>query len=705
MSYQLKERPHKFSFSQNPIRYLVEVSNPDTPGCAVQFELYKLSIADGAALPGDLITSQTLYPNPDGKCWFYCEDFLNSSLDWQLPELNVDPLDPVNILAVTTQIKKYYIRYRQISKNNPAPQWATDAANLRIVLKGGVSKEKFDRNNYFINWLPAQKNFLTWQPHNHFIGAEEVRYLTYFHHYDSAPALILKARKVFTDGSEEIVTKDFPALSESLLFHCPAGMVQLNFAVTVKKLWYYDVSVVDAGGTVYANPYRLYADYRQFYNVFSFIYHNSPGGIDTLRVRGDYEVNVVRKYTEIQQATDGDFSGQVLPTENAAINITKYKVYKGDAGFMNTPEQQEACEELLDSESVYRIFNKKWLRVINMQKNQPMGESDATKWSFPLEWRYTFDNLKFTPDEVDLGAGEDDEADGIVYGVCTPPEDLAFELLGPDGDGKAYRFTWSDVADAALGYELQYMKDGDTDWTTYPDPLLTNTVDITFLTAGNYSWRVRSKCDEDDFSNYGIGPGFTVEIDVAACSAPASLTVNLVAITDAVAQIKFTWPAVVGVVGYIVEVRPINTAFWQSFTLGLVTELLNIPVFPNTQYECRIRSICNATPDYSGYVYGPSFIASNLVGSCNAPTGLFVTMGGSFLSHRHVKFWWTNAANTDDYDLQYKYWDQPLWTIVNNCQAGEDRNLHNDRTFNWRVRSNCTGGGVSAFANGVDFST
>ena len=191
-----------------------------------------------------------------------------------------------------------------------------------------------------------------------------------------------------------------------------------------------------------------------------------------------------------------------------------------------------------------------------------------------------------------------------------------------------------------------------------------------------------------------------------ACSAPGSLSVTLLSIETGVrADIKFSWPAVGGVVGYILDVRPTGTTVWGSLALGLVTEVILPFINPNEQYECRIRSICNVTPEYSGYVYGPAFIPSNLVGSCHSPTNLYVTMGGAFLSHRHVRFKWTNAPNAVSYQLLYRYNDVVNWTVVDNCQSGEDRNIHVSRNIVWKVRSNCSDGGVSAYANGPDFLT
>src|SRR5688572_15101402 len=144
MSYQLIERPHEYVFSRNPVCYKFDISNPDSPGSALEVQLYTIPIGGGAE---ELVTAQTLYPNPDGSVSFYCEDYLDSQLDWELP-----PAGQETPYAVTSQIKSFYIRYRQVTKANPHPEWATEFDHKRIVLKGGIAKEKWDRNNFFINY-------------------------------------------------------------------------------------------------------------------------------------------------------------------------------------------------------------------------------------------------------------------------------------------------------------------------------------------------------------------------------------------------------------------------------------------------------------------------------------------------------------------------------------------------------------------------
>lgn len=686
----------------NPIRYRIDVTNPDTPGCAVQVELYAL---DFGQVPtddnrGTLITRQTLFPGFASIIYFYCEDFLNSYLTWQLPDI-YNELIPGDIIAVQDQIKQYYIRYREITDANTETAWATEVDHIRTVLKGGIAKEKFDRNNFFVNHLPTKKPFLTWQPANQLLGKEEYRYLTYFHHFDSAPALQMKCRVVYTDGTDETVTKDLPALTESLLFHLPASISQVAAAlVSAKQIWYYDVSVEDADGNIYAIAYRLYADYRNYYNDFSFIYHNSLGGIDALRVRGEFDIEIQRDMTEIQQAVNYGDDATILPTENAAINISKYEIYKGDAGWFNSPVMQDSVQDMLLSDSVYRILLNRWLRVMHLQKTQTLRGTDDTKWSFPLQWRYTFNNSSYTPLDKDFGAGTNDEDPGPVYGTCTAPTGLLAEYVEDVGDAQKWHFSW-DAAAGALSYELQYKADTVTDWTTVTSD--DNEEDVILSNDGNYSWRVRSKCGDGDYSVWVNGAGFTVKITADVCNFPLGLVATLVSITGTMADVTLSWLDVPGVVGYQVDYRKVGDTVWQS--VSTLVNNVTVTLLKDTQYEWRVRSQCNLTPDYSRYQYGAPFTPSLLSPTCDAPTNLTVEQGVEWMLYRPVNFFWDNAPGVTDYQLQWKFTTSPLWTTVDNINSGVVQNIHVARDVQWRVRSNCTGGGHSAYVNGDNFST
>lgn len=715
MSYQLLERPYKYVFSNNPVRYRFNVSNPNTPGSAMEVALYILGIntADPRNTAGTLVTKQTLTPNPDGTVDFYCEDYLNSQLDWQLPALTTD-----DIIAVQNQIKWFYIEYRQVTKANQSPTWSSDQYNVRIVLKGGVAKEKWDRNNFFINHLPTKKPFLTWLPDKHFVGLEERRYLTYFHSLDvpfpddgqvSLTTPQLQARVVYTDGTEELVTKDFPALSESRLFHLPAGLKQLGLdnLHPDKQIWYYDVSVKDIGdinGTLLANTYRLYADYRKFYDPFSFIYHNSLGGMDTMRMKGDYDTDINLSKTDIQKATGGDFSSEVLPVENDSINITGYKTYDGDAGWQNTKQMREAMEDLLYSDGVYREVFGRWLKVVIMGNTQKGPSKEDTKWSFPIKWRYTFDNSQFTPFDTGFGAGNNAEAPGPIYGICTAPSGLAVELTDDQPAQKTYTLSWDAVADAEE-YEIVVTDPNGNDTVI---PVNATSYNLVVTLAGDYSWKVRTKCGENDYSGYSQGQGFTAQFAALSCNSPAALMVDLISIEGDNATVRFSYAAVAGVFGYVIEYREVGSSVWQNHFNPAGVLSVDIVLKKDVQYECRLRSSCDGT-DYGPWVYGPNFIPSNMVGGCAVPSNLRVFLFPSNLVqvYRAVAFDWDGGAGNGSYTLEYKTVGSSVWTTVSGINAKEyiAPFLYRNLQYEWKVFSQCAGGGISPTAIGPNFNT
>jgi hypothetical protein len=145
------------------------------------------------------------------------------------------------------------------------------------------------------------------------------------------------------------------------------------------------------------------------------------------------------------------------------------------------------------------------------------------------------------------------------------------------------------------------------------------------VNEGDYKWRVRSKCGDNDYSAWSNGAPFTVDLTVPACTSPAFLNIILMSIAQGNADIKFSWGVVVGVQGYQLEWREVGSATWLQSAFAQAVTNNTKTLKRDVQYECRIRSIC-AGPNFGPWVYGPSFIPSNLVGACNAPSGLGVTV-------------------------------------------------------------------------------
>lgn len=433
MSTTITERPHLHNFSLNEIRYVLSVTDPLVPGCAVDIELYYHDIIDSV---GILFKSFTLTPAPDGTVYCQVKDYLDSLLKPQLPAITGDTVQPVR-----DQVKYFYIRFRQVTTANPDPQWKTDASNKRIVLLGGVEQMKHQRNNFFASFLNTTKAFLTWQPSNRFVFANERHYLTFL--LTSPADFTVQVHTVFTDLSSHNTTVNYTAGSD-VLFRIKAGAHDLGLDAidTSKKLYYYEVQVVKTSdGGILAAPHRFYLEYRPLYSFSDILFFNSLGGLDAVRVKGEVTWSIENGGDDVEHITGNQAIDSDSPqSQYSQVNQVKKDNYKGDAGWCRSPMQQEALVELLLSKGRYEIVDGRWIGIVNLKKNLDLRLSTDKKWSFPIEWSYGYSDRVFTPKWAMLGSNMADVPDlppvpGCIA-VAFPPD-----LSMPDGEvGSVYLY-------------------------------------------------------------------------------------------------------------------------------------------------------------------------------------------------------------------------------------------------------------------------
>lgn len=404
MSTTITERPHLHSFSLNEIRYILNVSDPTVAGCAVDIELYYHGITDTV---GILFKSFTLTPSPDGNVFCHVKDYLDSLLSTQLPVIA-----GATIQAVNDQVKYFYIKYREISTADPTPIWKTDEANKRIVLLGGVEQMQFERNNFFVSYLVATKTFLTWQPANRFVFADEKLYLTFL--LTTPDDFTVQIHAVFTDLTSHNTSIAYTA-GGNVLFRIKAGAKDLGLDVvdTSKQLYYYEIQVVKTSDSgILASPYRFYLEYRPLYSFTDISFFNSLGGLDAVRIKGEVAWSIENTGDDVEHITGSQAYNTDRPmAQYSQANQLKKDNYKGDAGWRRTPAQQEALVELLISKGRYQIVNGRWIGIVNLKKSLDLRLTTDKKWSFPVEWSYGYSDSVFTPKWLSLGTGA---ADGPV---------------------------------------------------------------------------------------------------------------------------------------------------------------------------------------------------------------------------------------------------------------------------------------------------
>lgn len=401
MSTSITERPHLHNFSLNEIRYVLNVTDPAAPGCAVDFELYYHDVTGSV---GILFKSFTLTPTSDGIIYCHVRDYLDSLLTPQLPAINGATIQPVR-----DQVKYFYIRYREVTTADPDPQWKTDVANKRIVLMGGVEQMKHRRNNFFVSYLASTKAFLTWQPSNRFVFADERHYLSFL--LTSPADFTLQVHTVFTDLSSHDTSVAYTA-GDDVLFRIKAGAHDLSLDAidTSRKLYYYDIQVIKTSdGGILASPHRFYLEYRPLYSFTDILFFNSIGGLDAVRVKGEVSWTIDNTGDDVEHITGGQLFDTDRPqAQYTQVNQLKKDNYKGDAGWCRSPMQQEALVELLLSKGRYEIVDGRWIGIVNLKKSLDLRLSTDKKWSFPVEWSYGYSDSVFTPKWVMLGTGAAD---------------------------------------------------------------------------------------------------------------------------------------------------------------------------------------------------------------------------------------------------------------------------------------------------------
>lgn len=405
MSTTVIERPATLSFTKNEVRYVFESTDITPVGFYLQVELYVKEMKPGSVFVP--VKTFNLKPNTDGKTYLYISDRLDTKTTYVLPAIDSIGND------ASLQAVQFYVLFREITALVPNPDFIeTESDKVRTALKGGIEKQKFSRNNYF-NYQSANKLFYTWQPQNRYIFSNEYAFISL---YITGPDRKLKItiKKMNGDIVNNVQAIDFSA---GIFWHLNISPSVLNISALAAgaDIMYYEVSILDAADAVLYNPYRLYLEYRPQYTVYDLGFHNSLGGFDTVRVKGDTTWSIDRDITEAEGALTLDgWAATKKPGEIGHSYINKRDSYKGDIGFIRTADgsmksPQEVMIEILISTSVWQFIDSRWVQIIGVQRGVELRKSSDKKFSFPIEWALPFYNSVFTPKSVNLGLGTETE--------------------------------------------------------------------------------------------------------------------------------------------------------------------------------------------------------------------------------------------------------------------------------------------------------
>jgi len=488
MGVALVERPEKYNFSENEIRYKFLIDNPEVPANRVRVTIWQRDILEDAG--ANIIDVVDVYPDADGNVYLYVQDYLKSFLTASVPDPNGDIIQ-----NNTTRCRRFYISYFQFIDGESPEEAIYDP--VRFVILGGIEKIRASRSNYFTDYLPAEKKFLTWYPGNRFVFSDQKIYLSYLHLGISvAKKLVIDI--VFTDGSINQMVTDFSEIGNNILYDIEVGAddLELGLIDLSKKIFYYEITIKDDFENPIAGPYRLYIEYRPLYDFYDFIYVNSLGGMDACRVIGQVVRQLDKQVTDVETIPDYDaWLTESLKGQFQNPTVIKKDVYKGDVGFLKSKEEQLVLTELIISKKIMALVYQRWAQVVSIQRGQDYGSNQDKKFGFSIEWQFAYADAVYTP------------AVNLPLAIsCAAPTGLINDGGTGGVDYVDYVVGWDD--EDVMKWELQFGID-----FVFPEPttVLLDAPGYTIrVPADNtFFWRVRRKCNNGVWSSYTEGAMLT----------------------------------------------------------------------------------------------------------------------------------------------------------------------------------------------------
>ena len=261
----------------------------------------------------------------------------------------------------------------------------------------------------------------------------------------------------------------------------------------------------------------------------------------------------------------------------------------------------------------------------------------------------------------------------------------------------AATFSW-DYISGAQTYSVQTRVPNGT-WYNVPGSPFVNTsatVDW-FLPATTYEWRVRSNCGGGE-SSYWTYPVTFTTLGWDPCNAPSWLYTNSITQTSA----TLDWEPVAGAISYNLQYR-IWGGSWNdvyggpwSQTWHTITNLQ-----PNTTYEWRVQTNCS---NWMQSTWSYPAVFTTLGETCSPPTWPMTVN----ITQNSAKFTWEGVPEAHSYTVQIRLWNGTWYNLPGGDVYGTwvtASGLYPGTTYEWRVRTNCYGGGYSCWTYPVTFTT
>lgn len=338
---------NKFYFSRNPVVLELAATNLATKPnlrflCEVWLETAYLSgvfvnIAGELVQPADV----------DGRTTFDVSTLLDAYVQPDWPDHG-----QAGVQQASQCFKRFYLQHSEQWDGSPAPTYTVRETHYLVY--GGLDFDEYATQSYFTYLRPTVHPFLTWEPVQKEVFADQPEFLYY--HHDSLTDKTFSAGITFTDSTGATTSAVLYAATGVQCFEVwrlGVGLRQLRAALGPAVpadvvAWSVTVTSSTSGSDFSETRYyqlseELPAERRYF------LYANSIAGINTLATVGKAKREVTFSNTVVQRSLQPKYD----PAQGDAFatNVAGVPVLTANTGYLNR-EQLEALQDFLLSEEI-----------------------------------------------------------------------------------------------------------------------------------------------------------------------------------------------------------------------------------------------------------------------------------------------------------------------------------------------------------------
>ena len=221
---------------------------------------------------------------------------------------------------------------------------------------------------------------------------------------------------------------------------------------------------------------------------------------------------------------------------------------------------------------------------------------------------------------------------------------------------RSVSLAWSPIA-GATGYEVQWRKTGDTEWSTTNVTIAGTTAVVSNLVPGaRYEFRLRAT----NYKSYSNSEGWNTLIYIPDITIlPLSIPENFRSTAKTSDSISLIWLPVTYATGYDVEWREIGAKKWETKNVTITgTEAVVFGLDPNTRYEFQLRAI--GRNDNNSRWTTPPLPERTLL---QTPADFTAKMKISAVPQ--VFLGWSSVKDATGYEVQWRKTGDAKWSTAN----------------------------------------